>query len=341
MRKPITKRDRQVGPYPYYGATGVLDFVDGFLFDEPLVLVGEDGAKWGAGDQTAFRIQGKTWVNNHAHVIRPYRDALDDNWLVYYLNFCDLSEYISGMTVPKLNQGRMREISIPLPPLEEQKRIVAILDEAFDGLTCARENVGANLQSAEQLFRASLTKQFSDVPSDWERCLVESSFIRTKVPAKVQRRSYLGEGLFPIVSQEAELISGFWNEKADVVEAHRPLIVFGDHTRHLKYVDFDFVVGADGTQIMAPIMEIDPKFYFYALKAIPLEGKGYARHFSHLKKCTISYPKKLDDQRRIAERLDEISANVAELSNSYAKSVEDIGVLRQSLLHKAFSGQLT
>src|SRR5438552_1381307 len=83
-RKPITKRDRVVGRYPYYGATGVLDYVEGYLFDEKLVLVGEDGAKWASGENTAFMVDGKYWVNNHAHVLRPHRDRLLDSWLVYF-----------------------------------------------------------------------------------------------------------------------------------------------------------------------------------------------------------------------------------------------------------------
>lgn len=158
LRKPITKRDRKAGPYPYYGATGILDHVENFLFDEPLVLIGEDGAKWGAGDNSAFSISGKTWVNNHAHVIRPHRNVVLDDWLIYYLNASDLSDFISGMTVPKLNQGRLKEITIPLPPLEEQKRIVAVLDEAFEGLSRARANADANLQNARELFESYLAE---------------------------------------------------------------------------------------------------------------------------------------------------------------------------------------
>jgi len=95
-RKPITKKDRVEGPYPYYGATGVLSYVDDFLFDEELVLVGEDGAKWGAGDNSAFKIDGKTWVNNHAHVLKPFRQKILDQWLIYYLNGQDLSDFITG-----------------------------------------------------------------------------------------------------------------------------------------------------------------------------------------------------------------------------------------------------
>ena len=119
-RKPITKNKRVLGSIPYYGATGVLDYVKDFIFDEKLVLLGEDGAKWAAGDKSAYIISGKSWVNNHAHALRPNRDIITDEYLTYYLNFSDLSGYITGVTVPKLNQEKMRGIEIPIPPLPEQ-----------------------------------------------------------------------------------------------------------------------------------------------------------------------------------------------------------------------------
>lgn len=128
-RVPITKKDRILGDIPYYGATGVVDYVSDFIFDERLVLLGEDGAKWGAGDNSAFIIDGKSWVNNHVHVLRPM-SLLADSFLVWYLNYADLSEYITGVTVPKLNQQRMGQIEIPLPPLAVQREVVARLDVA-------------------------------------------------------------------------------------------------------------------------------------------------------------------------------------------------------------------
>jgi len=142
QRRPITKRDRMPGPYPYYGATGILDWVDGFLFDEPLVLVGEDGAKWGSGECTAYAIAGKTWVNNHAHVLRPIRSKLLDLFLITVLNQMDLNSHITGVTVPKLNQEKLRAIQLPLPPLATQQAIVAEI-EAEQALVAAnRELIG-------------------------------------------------------------------------------------------------------------------------------------------------------------------------------------------------------
>jgi type I restriction enzyme S subunit len=129
LRCPVTKNNRKTGPYPYYGASGIVDSVADYIFDEPLVLVGEDGAKWGRGENSAFRISGKTWVNNHAHVLRPRREFLNDDFLVYSLVEMDLSPFITGMTVPKLNQTRLISIPLPVPPVEEQIRIVSKVDE--------------------------------------------------------------------------------------------------------------------------------------------------------------------------------------------------------------------
>ncbi len=138
-RRPITSHDRVAGPYPYYGATGIVDHVSEYLFDEPLVLVGEDGAKWGIGDKTAFAISGKTWVNNHAHVLRPLRDQLLDTYFIEVINQMDLAPYITGVTVPKLNQEKLRSIEIPLPPLEVQREIVAEIDAYQQVIAGARQ----------------------------------------------------------------------------------------------------------------------------------------------------------------------------------------------------------
>ena len=166
-RKPVTKKDRVSGQYPYYGATGILDYVDDYIFDEPLILVGEDGAKWGAGENTAFCVIGRCWVNNHAHVLRPRRNIAADKWIIYYLNANDLSPFITGLTVPKLNQAKLREIPIPVPPIPEQKRIIAILDEAFDGIDAAAANAEKNLTSARELFDKYLQSVFHKRGKGW------------------------------------------------------------------------------------------------------------------------------------------------------------------------------
>lgn len=158
-RKPITKHDRVSGPYPYYGATGIVDYVGDYIFDEELVLVGEDGAKWGVGEKTAFAISGKTWVNNHAHVLRPRRDLLLDIYLIEMLNQIDLSSYITGVTVPKLNQEKLRSIQFPLPPIEIQREIVAEIEsyqKIIDGARQIVENYQPRIPSSTEFQKIAL-----------------------------------------------------------------------------------------------------------------------------------------------------------------------------------------
>jgi type I restriction enzyme, S subunit len=161
LRKPITKKDRVSGEYPYYGATGIVDYVDGYIFDEKLILIGEDGAKWGSGENTAFAVEGKCWVNNHAHVIRPNRSIVLDNWLIYYLNISDLTEHITGMTVPKLNQGKLREIQIPIAPLNQQQHIVDKLHSLYLNLELISETCRSEIISLIELKQSILKEAFN------------------------------------------------------------------------------------------------------------------------------------------------------------------------------------
>ncbi|MEM4721010.1 MAG: restriction endonuclease subunit S [Candidatus Methanomethylicaceae archaeon] len=125
---------------PYYGATGQVGWIDDFLFEEELLLVGEDGAPFlEPAKHKAYIIKGKTWVNNHAHVLRAVCDLTSNAYLCYYLNFFDYHGYVTGTTRLKLNQAPLRKIPVPLPPLPEQRRIVAKIEELFTKLDAGVE----------------------------------------------------------------------------------------------------------------------------------------------------------------------------------------------------------
>ena len=133
MRKPITSGAREKGTIPYYGASGVVDHVKGFIFDGDYLLVSEDGANLIARTTPiAFSIRGKSWVNNHAHVLK-FNTYEERRFVEYYLNSIDLMPYISGAAQPKLNQKNLNKIKIPSPSLVVQQRIVTFLDK-FDTL---------------------------------------------------------------------------------------------------------------------------------------------------------------------------------------------------------------
>lgn len=129
QRIPVTESDRNHGIYPYYGANGIQGWVDDFIFDEPLILLAEDGGHFGSKIKPiAYKITGKSWVNNHAHVIRP-KPNCDIDYLHHILSYYDVSRFINGATRPKLTKGNAEQIPIPFPKPDEQKRIAAILDK--------------------------------------------------------------------------------------------------------------------------------------------------------------------------------------------------------------------
>lgn len=123
MRKPLEGAKRISGPYPYYGASGIVDYVDGYLFDEELVLLSEDGANiTDRNYPVCFLASGKYWVNNHAHVLRTNKN-IDNNFLCMTLERKDYKQYNSGMAMPKLNQEVCRTIPVACPEYDEQVKI--------------------------------------------------------------------------------------------------------------------------------------------------------------------------------------------------------------------------
>lgn len=125
--------NRVAGTIPYYGASGIVDYVKDYIFDGDYLLISEDGANLVARvTPIAFSISGKTWVNNHAHILK-FDNPITQRFVELYLNSMDLSTFISGAAQPKLNQKNLNRIPIKLPHIKEQTRIVEILD-CFDSL---------------------------------------------------------------------------------------------------------------------------------------------------------------------------------------------------------------
>ncbi len=149
LRRPVTESDRVAGPYPYYGANGQQGTMSKYLFDEPLVLLAEDGGHFdNPGRGIAYRIEGKTWVNNHAHVLRP-KSGIEVGYLARVLEHYDVSPFVTGTTRGKLTKAGASIIPIPVPPQGEQRRIAAILDQA-EALRAKRRQALSKLDTLTQ-----------------------------------------------------------------------------------------------------------------------------------------------------------------------------------------------
>lgn len=155
-RVPITAANRVSGQYPYYGANGVQDYVADYIFDDELVLLAEDGGNFGSKEKPiAYRVSGKCWVNNHAHVLKP-KAVIDVDYLCYSLMFYDVSGLVNGATRQKLTQSDMRKMEIPLRTMVEQKKIVCRLNKLTELISLRKQQ----LTKLDELVKARFVEMF-------------------------------------------------------------------------------------------------------------------------------------------------------------------------------------
>jgi len=160
-RIPITKNKRQSGTVPYYGASGIVDYVASHIFNEDLLLVSEDGANLLARTYPiAFSISGKTWVNNHAHVLK-FKNFKSQKFVEYYLNSIKLDNYVSGMAQPKLNQKMLNSIPLPFPDIETQEHFVNIINKLKAQTQSLESNYQQELNALDELKKSILQKAFN------------------------------------------------------------------------------------------------------------------------------------------------------------------------------------
>lgn len=360
-RRPITKRHRTIGSYPYYGATGILDYVDNYIFDEKLILIGEDGAKWESGQYTAFIADGKYWVNNHAHVIRPHRNIVLDNWIIYFFYLNDLQKHTTGLTVPKLNQANLRNISIPLPTIPEQKKILKILDEVFEKIEKAKENAEKNLQNAKELFESYLCGIFINPNKNWNHCMLNDYVKFIDYRGKTPKKTLSG---LPLITAK-NIKMGFlkkepqefidpkdydkWMtrgipQKGDVLfttEAPLGMVAQLDTNEKVAFAQRTIIFQADKSKI-------DSTFLKYLLmsssfqKKILEKGTGATVKgikASLLKKLPIYFPS-LKEQQSFVAILDTLSLETKKLETIYKQKLADLEELKKSVLQRAFNGDL-
>ena len=166
---------------------------------------------------------------------------------------------------------------------------------------------------------------------DWKIRPFEDSIVKVKYTTKIPSDDYLEQGLYPIVSQEEGLVSGYWDNANDVFKVSTPVVIFGDHTRILKYVDFDFVLGADGVKILQPIESINAKFFKLYLESCKIPSLGYSRHYKLLKELQVPIPPR-EEQERIVEELDCLSGVI----EKKREQLRELDALAQSIFYQMF-----
>ena len=160
-RKPIKKSDRILGNYPYYGANGIQDYVNDYIFDGTFILMGEDGSVMNKNFTPILHWieMKKIWVNNHAHVLGSSSDCYNLKYIYYYLSTINVSGIVKGMP-PKINQANMRDLEIPIPSLETQKKIVDIFDKFTNYVTALQSELQSRTKQYEYYRDMLLSEEY-------------------------------------------------------------------------------------------------------------------------------------------------------------------------------------
>ena len=165
--------------------------------------------------------------------------------------------------------------------------------------------------------------------------------ISVGVEKKLKQKEYLKEGLFEVVDQGQSLVGGFSNDSSLVVKCDLPVIIFGDHTKCVKFIDFPFIAGADGVKVLRAKECVDAKFLYYytLLLTKKMIDKGYARHYQFLEKMEVDIPS-VDKQKRIVNKIEELFSELDSAVETLKKTKEQLTIYRQSVLKEAFEACL-
>lgn len=279
-------------------------------------------------------IAGRDLYTNEAIAAFFPDSGVDNEFLFYALPHAaggaETDQAIKGAT---LNKAKLRDLSVPLPPLDEQRRIAEVLRSVDEAIASAND-VG---RAGEIVFRRRREELIGEARRASSEITVAAALRKNRGEKllKLQTDRYADAGRYPIVDQGARFICGFTDEESAVWPYDLPVIVFGDHTRILKFVDFPFVIGADGTQCLNPIEGIQPRYFYYALQSLDLQAEGYARHFKLLKEKTVPVPT-LHEQTAIERELAAIEAAVAEAQQARLK----LAGLKAALAEQLLSGRV-
>ena len=322
-RKPITASNRIPGEIPYYGASGIVDYVKDYLFDGDYLLISEDGANLLSRTyRIAFSIHGKTWVNNHAHIIE-FKDRSTRKYVEHYLNSLDLTPWIAAGAQPKLTQDSLNSIEIPLPPLPIQEAIVEILDK-FDRLSAELQ---AELQARKtqyEYYRNQLLTRFAPDQQVKEYSLGElCNLNRGRRLVKEQLSQTEG---YPVY-QNCVTPLGYHSESNCL--AGTTIVIGAGAAGDIAFVNEAFWAADDCYYFTCPDYVIN-KYIYYALCDKQNLLKSRVRKASiprlartEIEKIKILVPS-LSEQARIVSILDKFEALVNDLSQGLPAEIEAV-----------------
>ena len=336
-RVPITASDRKEGPYPYYGANGIQDHVDDYIFDDELVLLAEDGGNFGSKERPiAYRVSGKCWVNNHAHVLKP-KDGMDVDYLCYSLMFYDTEKLVNGATRQKLTQAMMRKMLIPKRSMSEQKKIVATLNTMRDSMVKQTKRI----ELLSDLIKARFVEMFEECEK-----IKLSDFATITMGQSPTSDSYndSGDGL-PFFQGKADygdkytVVRHYTNKPTKVVEYGTVLMSVRAPVGPVNIASDKCCLGRGLCGIVAKPGVSNNEFLFNAIKAMKNEisQKGTGSTFKAISKndvLDIELPKAtMQEQKQFATFVAQVDKSKFALSNELAMGNFYVRLIHDRIVH--------
>ena len=371
LRKPVNSKERnsrisgksQSELFPYYGATGQVGWIDDYITDGEFVLLGEDGAPFlDAFSEKAYIISGETWVNNHAHVLKS---KTSNKFLCYYLNSFNFKGYVSGTTRLKLTQAEMKRIPVPVPPLAEQERIVARIEELFSQLDAGVETLKKTKAQLAVYRQAVLKEAFERIKKDSVLCNVEDICKEIKVGIVIKPAQYYTSSDKGVRAFRSANVREFSVNDSDWVyltkDGHKANLRSEIHSGDVLVVRSGYPGTAcvvpptfDGSNaidilIAVPNNEKILSEYLCAYTNSPLgrrivqeKKRGVAQaHFnvSGYSKTPIIVPC-LETQKRVVAEIESRLSVCDSIEQTVDTALQQAEAMRQSVLKKAFEGEL-
>lgn len=374
FRKPINANERnaRLGDVPYYGATGQVGWIDDYLTNEELVLLGEDGAPFlDLLKNKAYLINGKAWVNNHAHILRSKFGTMGNRLLIEYLNSFDFTGFVTGTTRLKLTQASMNKIIIPIVPLAEQQRIVERIESLFAKLDEAKENMQNVLEGFETRKAAILHKAFTgELTAKWRKrhgVSMESweekklgdcgSLQRGRSKHRPRNDSRLFGEKYPFIQtgdvanaemyiiNHSKMLSDFGLQQSKLFPKGTLCITIAANIGKVGILTYDCCF-PDSVVGFLPNNENICEFIYYKLTTLQKELEELAPataqkniNLKLLNDLKINMPTR-DEQIEIVRIIDYLFAKEQQAKELAEKAIAKIDLIKKAILARAFRGEL-
>ncbi len=355
-RIPLSAKQRSErhGTYRYYGAQGIIDYVNDYIFDGTYLLIAEDGENLKSQKQNIAQIaKGKFWVNNHAHIVQT-NERCDLRYLHYLINSIDLSGYITGSAQPKLSQANLNAVTLQLPSTDEQKKIVAILG-ALDDKIELNNKINENLEQQAQTFFQSLF--IENVNPEWCQGTIEDlgTVVGGSTPSKAKPEYYTEHGIAWITPKDLSLNKskfiahgenditelGLKNSSASIMPAGTVLFSSRAPIGYMAIASGE-VTTNQGFKSVVPKPEIGAPFVYYFLKnALPvIEGMASGSTFKEVSGSTMKNVPAFIPDKDTLMRFNNFCEPIFAQQRTLEEQNQSFAALRDTLLPKLMSGKI-